>query len=98
MKSMHWIGIDDHADKWTIAHFTGREEKPTREFELVPGVAGYRNHQRLQQRIRRVAVDLDVDLRCLVVREQAPASRDRGRAPRSQATARSRTRRSPGAT
>jgi len=42
MKSMHWIGIDDHADKWTIAHFAGRGEKPSKEFELVPGVAGYR--------------------------------------------------------
>lgn len=42
MKIMHWIGIDDHADKWTIAHFRGNEEKPAKEFELVPDSKGYR--------------------------------------------------------
>jgi transposase len=42
MKIIHWIGIDDHADKWTIAQFTGHEEKPANEFELVPNDAGYR--------------------------------------------------------
>ena len=42
MKIIHWIGIDDHADKWTIAQFKGNDEKPAREFELVPGTAGYR--------------------------------------------------------
>ena len=42
MKIIHWIGIDDHADKWTIAHFKGNEEKPAREFELVPDAGGYR--------------------------------------------------------
>jgi hypothetical protein len=42
MKIIHWIGIDDHADKWTIAHFRGDEEKPAREFELVPDESGYR--------------------------------------------------------
>lgn len=42
MKIIHWIGIDDHADKWTIAHYRGAEEKPGKEFELVPGDAGYR--------------------------------------------------------
>jgi transposase len=42
MKIIHWIGIDDHADKWTIAHFKGSEEKPAREFELAPGGDGYR--------------------------------------------------------
>jgi transposase len=42
MKIIHWIGIDDHADKWTIAHFKGNEEKPAKEFELVPDDAGYR--------------------------------------------------------
>ena len=36
MKIIHWIGIDDHADKWTIAHFRENEDKPAREFELVP--------------------------------------------------------------
>ena len=42
MKIIHWIGIDDHADKWTIAQFEGEEEKPAKEFELVPDDAGYR--------------------------------------------------------
>ena len=42
MKIIHWIGIDDHADKWTIAQFRGQEEKPAKEFELVPNEAGYR--------------------------------------------------------
>ncbi len=42
MKIMHWIGIDDHADKWTIAHFKGEEEKPAGQFELVPDATGYR--------------------------------------------------------
>jgi transposase len=42
MKIIHWIGIDDHADKWTIAHLRGSEEKPSEEFELVPSDTGYR--------------------------------------------------------
>jgi len=42
MKIMHWIGIDDHADKWTIAQFKENEEKPAKEFELVPDDSGYR--------------------------------------------------------
>lgn len=42
MKIIHWIGIDDHADKWTIAHFAGHEERPSKEFELVPDEGGYR--------------------------------------------------------
>jgi transposase len=42
MEIIHWIGIDDHADKWTIAHLRGSEEKPSNEFELVPNEAGYR--------------------------------------------------------
>jgi len=42
MKIIHWIGIDDHADKWTIAHFKGGEAKPANEFELVPDATGYR--------------------------------------------------------
>jgi transposase len=42
MKIIHWIGIDDHADKWTIAHYRGDEERPAREFELVPDEKGYR--------------------------------------------------------
>ena len=42
MKIIHWIGIDDHADKWTIAHYRGDEERPGKEFELVPDEKGYR--------------------------------------------------------
>jgi transposase len=42
MKIIHWVGIDDHADKWTIALFKGTEEKPAREFELLPDAGGYR--------------------------------------------------------
>lgn len=42
MAIIHWIGIDDHADKWTIAHLRGDEDKPVREFELVPDESGYR--------------------------------------------------------
>ena len=42
MKIIHWIGIDDHADKWTIAHLKGHDEKPTKEWELVPDEGGYR--------------------------------------------------------
>jgi transposase len=38
----NWIGIDDHADKWTIAHYEGPKRVPTREWELQPGDSGYR--------------------------------------------------------
>jgi len=38
----NWIGIDDHADKWTIAHYEGQKNAPTREWELQPGDSGYR--------------------------------------------------------
>src|SRR5947209_248331 len=42
MKIIYWIGIDDHADKWTIAQYRGDEERPSKEFELVPDEKGYR--------------------------------------------------------
>ena len=42
MNIIHWIGIDDHADKWTIAHLKGNGEKLEKEFELMPSDAGYR--------------------------------------------------------
>jgi transposase len=42
MKIIHWIGIDDHADKWTIAQFKGNEDKPAKEFEIVVDAHGYR--------------------------------------------------------
>ncbi len=32
MEIIQWIGIDDHADKGTIAHVRGFEENPSREF------------------------------------------------------------------
>jgi len=38
----NWIGIDDHADKWTIAHYRGTACEPEREWELEPGESGYR--------------------------------------------------------
>jgi transposase len=38
----NWIGIDDHADKWTIVHYRDWSEEPTREWELVPSESGYR--------------------------------------------------------
>ena len=34
MTIIHWIGIDDHADKWTIAQFRGDEEKPAKGLEM----------------------------------------------------------------
>jgi transposase len=42
MSIIHWIGIDDHAQKWTIAHVKGSGSRPEKEFELVPSEAGYR--------------------------------------------------------
>lgn len=38
----NWIGIDDHADSWTIAQFTAEGSEPAREWELVPTESGYR--------------------------------------------------------
>ncbi|HEX7704876.1 MAG TPA: IS110 family transposase [Thermoanaerobaculia bacterium] len=42
MKIMHWVGIDDHADKWTIAHFIADAQEPANVFELIPDAKGYR--------------------------------------------------------
>jgi transposase len=39
---INWIGIDDSADKWTIAQYVGNAAAPAREFELVPSEGGYR--------------------------------------------------------
>jgi len=39
---INWIGIDDAADKWTIAHYCEADSLPEREFELVPTDSGYR--------------------------------------------------------
>jgi hypothetical protein len=30
MNIIYWIGIDDHADKWTIAQYRGDEESKQR--------------------------------------------------------------------
>lgn len=38
----NWIGIDDHADKWTIAHYRATRSEPEREWELQPSESGYR--------------------------------------------------------
>lgn len=38
----NWIGIDDHADKWTIAQYEGDRSEPRREWELEPTGSGYR--------------------------------------------------------
>jgi transposase len=38
----NWIGIDDHADKWTICHLRGQRSEPAREWELEPSESGYR--------------------------------------------------------
>ena len=40
--SINWVGIDDSADRWVIAHYHGAAVVAAREFELVPGESGYR--------------------------------------------------------
>lgn len=40
--SSNWIGIDDHADKWTIAQYRGEQSEPEREWELEPSDNAYR--------------------------------------------------------
>ena len=40
--SINWVGIDDHADKWSIAQYEGESKEPRREWELEPTVSGYR--------------------------------------------------------
>jgi transposase len=51
MSIIHWIGIDDHADKWTIAEIRGDEAESSREFELVPDSKG---HQRLMSYLKKL--------------------------------------------
>jgi transposase len=63
MKIIHWIGIDDHADKWTIAQLEGTAEKPSKEFELIPGDQGFR-------KLTRFLKDLGGEVR--VVYEAGP--------------------------
>ena len=38
----NYVGIDDHADKWSIAQYEGEATEPKREWELEPTVSGYR--------------------------------------------------------
>jgi transposase len=38
----NWIGIDDHADKLTIALYVGPQKQPAKEWEVVPTEAGLR--------------------------------------------------------
>lgn len=63
MSIIHWIGIDDHADKWSIAHYRGAEERPAKEFEMVPDEKGYR-------RLLKFLKELDGEVR--VVYEAGP--------------------------
>lgn len=63
MSIIHWIGIDDHADKWTIAQFRGDEARPSKEFELVPDSKGY-------QRLMSFLKNLDGEVR--IVYEAGP--------------------------
>jgi hypothetical protein len=32
----NWVGIDDHADKLTIALYVGSQKQPTKEWEVAP--------------------------------------------------------------
>lgn len=38
----NWIGIDDHADKLTIALYVGQQKQPTKEWEVAPTESGLR--------------------------------------------------------
>lgn len=38
----NWIGIDDHADKLTIAHFVGNQKQAAKEWEMTPTGSGLR--------------------------------------------------------
>jgi transposase len=67
MGIIHWIGIDDHADKWTIAQLRGDDARPTKEFELVPDSKGY-------QRLLSFLKKLDGEVR--VVYEAGPCGFD----------------------
>jgi transposase len=40
--SINWIGIDDHADKLTIAHYAGNQKQAAKEWEVVPTEHGLR--------------------------------------------------------
>ena len=38
----NWIGIDDHADRRTVAHYVGTQKPPTKECEVAPTESGLR--------------------------------------------------------
>ena len=40
--SINWIGIDDHADKLTIAQYVGAQKRAAKEWEVVPTEDGLR--------------------------------------------------------
>jgi transposase len=40
--SINWIGIDDHADKLTIAHYIGNQKQAAKEWEVIPTEQGLR--------------------------------------------------------
>lgn len=42
MSIIHWVGIDDHADNWTIVQYRGSEQTPAKGWTLVPSEAAYR--------------------------------------------------------
>jgi len=63
MNIIHWIGIDDHADKWTIAQFQSGDDRPSKQFELVPDKKGF-------QRLLSFAKALDGEVR--IVYEAGP--------------------------
>lgn len=44
--SINWIGIDDHADRLTIAHYIDFGIEPTKEWEVVPNEKGLRTLMR----------------------------------------------------
>lgn len=40
--SINWVGIDDHADKLTIAQYTGEQKRAAKEWEVAPTEQGLR--------------------------------------------------------
>ena len=67
MSIIHWVGIDDHADKWAIAVYAGEEARPSKEFEVVPDKKGY-------QRLLSSLKGLDGEVR--IVYEAGPCGFD----------------------
>ncbi len=55
---INWIGIDDHADKLTIAQYGGGGKQPAKEWEIAPTESG------LRQLVRWLK-DLEGEVRCV---------------------------------